>query len=79
MTDRTTAQPAPSHAAAAPSYLISYAPFLHSLEPARTIYIVTQVAACGLLAAGLVFFGWRAAFVAALAIVSCAVVEKAYY
>jgi electron transport complex protein RnfD len=78
-TDRTTAQPAPPHAAAVPSYLISHAPFLHSLEPARTIYIVTQVAACGPLVAGLVFFGWRAAIVAALAIVSCAVVEKAYY
>lgn len=75
--------PAPSpvaaRRAAAPVWPGREAPFLHSLEAARTIYIVTQLAAAGPLIAGLVVFGWRAAAVAVLAIASCAAVENAYY
>lgn len=55
------------------------APFLRASEDARTIFLVTFVAACAPLACGFVLFGWRAAAVAALCIVSCATIERMYY
>lgn len=55
------------------------APFVRGPEGARTVFLVTLFAACGPLAGGLVLFGWRAAIVAALSIVSCTVVERVYY
>lgn len=54
-------------------------PFVHAAEGARTIFLVTLTAACGPLLAGLVLFGWRAAIVAAISVVSCAALEWAYY
>ncbi len=78
MTDPASS-PVAARPAAAPVRPRPDAPFLHSLETARAIYIVTSVAACGPLIAGVVIFGWRAAAVAALAIASCAAVENAYY
>lgn len=55
------------------------APFVHAPEGARTIFLVILAAACGPLLAGLILFGWRAAIVAALAILSCVVFERLYY
>lgn len=54
-------------------------PFLHAPEGARTIFLVTLAAACGPLLGGIVLFGWRAALVAAISIVSCAAIERAYF
>ena len=55
------------------------APFIRAPEGARTVFLVTLAAACGPLAAGVVLFGWRAAFISALSISSCVVIERAYY
>jgi Na+-translocating ferredoxin:NAD+ oxidoreductase RnfD subunit len=55
------------------------APFVRAPEGARTIFIVTLSAACAPLLAGLLLFGWRAAFVAAIAIFGCVLIERAYY
>ncbi len=76
-----TQPPAGSHA---PDTLVRErrgprAPFLHSLEAVRTVYIVTAAAACAPLLAGVVLFGWRAAVVGAMAIFCCAAFEKLYY
>jgi len=57
----------------------AHGPFLRAPEGARTIFLVTLFAACGPLAGGLVLFGFRAAFVAALAMTSCAGVEWLYF
>lgn len=54
-------------------------PFMHAQEGARTIFLVTMVAACGPLLAGLLLFGFRAAIVSALAIGSCVLIERLYY
>ena len=54
-------------------------PFLRAPEGARTVFLVTLLAMCAPLAGGLVLFGWRAAGVTALAVLSCTVVERAYY
>ena len=74
----TASAPAP-HPAAAPTCVRRDGPFLHSLEAARSLYIATQIVATGPLIVGIVVFGWRSVVVAALAIASCAAVEKAYY
>jgi len=55
------------------------APFLHAPERVSTIYSVTFVAALGPLAAGGVFFGWRAGLVAVISIASCVAMEKMTY
>jgi electron transport complex protein RnfD len=54
-------------------------PFLRAPEGARTVFLVTLFAACGPLAGGVVLFGWRAAVVAALSMVSCGLIEKVYF
>jgi electron transport complex protein RnfD len=71
--------PAPIRSAATAPWPRREAPFLHSLEAARTIYIVTSLTACGPLIVGLVVFGWRAAAVTVLAVASCTAIERAYY
>ena len=55
------------------------APFISAPESARTVFLVTLAAACRPLAAGLIFFGYRAAVVAAVCVVSCAAIERLYY
>ena len=68
-----------SAGASAGSFPGREAPYLHSMEAARSIYLTTAAAAAGPLIAGVVLFGWRAGVVAVLAIASCALFEKAYY
>lgn len=55
------------------------APYLRAPEGVRTIFIVTLLAACGPLLGGLAMYGWRAGVVAAIAIFSCAAIERVYY
>ncbi len=54
-------------------------PFLRAPETARTIFLLVLAAAMGPLAAGLVFFGWRALEVAALSVGACVAIEWLYY
>ncbi|HUT58001.1 MAG TPA: RnfABCDGE type electron transport complex subunit D [Phycisphaerae bacterium] len=54
-------------------------PFVRAPEEVRTVFLVTAGAASLPLAAGVVLFGWRAAIVAAISVVSCAVIERLYY
>ncbi len=54
-------------------------PFMRAPEAQRTVYGVTIVAACAPLAAGILFFGWRAAAMAGLCVVSCVAIERLYY
>ena len=51
---------------------VSAGPFLHAAEDVRRMNLVMLCSALALLAAGAALFGWRAAAVAAVAIVSCA-------
>lgn len=55
------------------------APFWHAPESARTIFAVTAVVALGPLSAGVVMFGWRALWVAILCVLSCTLIESAYF
>lgn len=55
------------------------APFLVAPEASQSIFMVIFAAALAPLAAGLVFFGWRALVVAALSVGGCVAVESAYY
>ncbi len=54
-------------------------PFHRAPEQARTIFRVTLIAACAPLSVGLLMFGWRAGIVTALAVASCAIVERLYF
>lgn len=54
-------------------------PFLRAPETAKTIFLLVMAAAMGPLAAGLVFFGWRAVQVAALSVGACVAIEWLYY
>lgn len=54
-------------------------PLLRAPEKIRTIFIATTLAACLPLAAGVLFFGWRAAWVAILSVVFCASLEWLYF
>jgi electron transport complex protein RnfD len=54
-------------------------PFLRAPETARTIFLLVMAAAMGPLAAGLVFFGWRAVQVAVLSVGACVAIEWLYY
>ncbi|KKL78410.1 hypothetical protein LCGC14_2025120 [marine sediment metagenome] len=56
-----------------------YAPFLRAPEASRNIFWVIFVAACGPLAAGVVFFGPRALAVAALSVLGAVATESFYY
>ena len=53
-------------------------PFLWAPETARSVFVVMAVASGVPLVAGVVFFGWRAAVTAGLAIGGCLVCERAY-
>ncbi len=55
------------------------APFIRAPEGARTVFLVILGAACGPTMAGIVLFGWRAAFLAAISIFSCVAIERLYY
>jgi electron transport complex protein RnfD len=55
------------------------APFLRAPEGARSVFLVTLLAACAPLGAGVVFFGWRALVVAAICVMSCTAIERVYY
>lgn len=55
------------------------APFLRAPEASRNIFRVVFLAACGPLAAGVVFFGWQALMVAALSVLGCVAAEGLYY
>ena len=55
------------------------APFLHAPEASGGIFRVIFIAACAPLAAGVVFFGWRALMVAALSVAGCVAAESIYY
>lgn len=54
-------------------------PFLRAPETARTIFLTMSVVALAPLAAGLVYFGWRSLYVAALSVLTCMLVEMVYY
>ncbi|MBI5725310.1 MAG: RnfABCDGE type electron transport complex subunit D [Planctomycetes bacterium] len=53
-------------------------PFCRAPEAVSTIYSVTIAAACLPLLAGVVFFGWRAAVTAGIAVLSCVLIESLY-
>ncbi len=72
-TDNSNAQPTrPSEAL----FLAGESPFLHAPEGAQTIFRITLMTACAVLIAGVVLFGWRAAIVVGLSVVSCIVIES---
>ena len=54
-------------------------PFLHAPEGARSVFVVTLVAAMLPLLSGFVLFGWRAIFVTVVCVLTCGVVERLYY
>lgn len=55
------------------------APFIRAPEGVRIVFLVTLGAICGPMLAGIVLFGWRAAFLAAISIFSCVAIERIYY
>ena len=77
-TDRSADQYRPSLAGPAGRALFD-APFLRTPEASRNIFQVVFLAACGPLAAGVVFFGWRALLVAVLSVFGCVAAEGLYY
>ncbi len=60
-------------------YPLPHAPLVRAPEAVSTVYLVTLVAASAPLLAGIVLMGWRTAYVASVAIASCAGVEWLYY
>ena len=56
-----------------------HAPLIRAPEKIRTVFMVTTGAACLPLAAGILIFGWRAALVAFVSIVSCVSIERLYF
>jgi len=78
-----TAEPTPSHVIEDPGFYhrlpAPRAPFVRAPEATRTIFLATIYAACVPLLMGTCFFGWRAAYVAALSVGSCVVIEWMYY
>jgi electron transport complex protein RnfD len=54
-------------------------PLLRGPETAGSIFRLTLAAACAPLVAGCVLFGWRALWVAALCVGSCALIEHIYF
>lgn len=72
--DQGPANPPPP----APANADRPAPFLHAPERSRTIFMTTFAAACLPLAAGVVFFGWRALVVAALGIASAVLTDTLF-
>lgn len=66
---------APEHA---PGHALG-APFIRAPEGTRIVFLVTLGAMCVPMMAGIVLFGWRAAFLAAISIFSCVAIERIYY
>lgn len=56
-----------------------HAPFLRAPEKIRSVFLVTTAAASLPLGAGIIIFGWRAAMVAFVSIVSCVLIERLYF
>lgn len=54
-------------------------PFLHAPEGARSVFVVTLLAAMLPLLSGFVLFGWRAIFVTVLCVLTCGIAERFYY
>ena len=54
-------------------------PAIRAPEKASHIYRITLYAPLLPLAGGIVIFGWRAAFVALLSMVTCALIERVYF
>ena len=54
-------------------------PWLRAPEKIRTVFTVTTATACLPLAAGLLYFGWHAAWVTAVSVVSCILFEWLYF
>ena len=75
----TIDNPTPSRQRAMPVPSDLQAPLLRAPEKIRTIFVVTTVAACLPLAAGLLYFGYHALIVSALAIFSCVALEWLYF
>ncbi len=71
----------PEHGDSRPPPLAAdqHAPFLRAPEASRSIFLVIFAAALAPLAAGVVFFGWRALAITALSVGGCMAVESAYY
>jgi len=61
-----------------PERTIGPAPFLRAPDASRGIFLMVLLAACGPLAAGVVFFGWRALLVTGLSIGGCVAVESLF-
>jgi len=76
MPDRTPTIPADVEAAMDAQ---AQAPFVRAPEASRSIFVIIFVAACAPLAAGVVFFGFRALLVAAVSVAGCVATESAYY
>jgi Na+-translocating ferredoxin:NAD+ oxidoreductase RnfD subunit len=73
-------EPAPANPppSPAPADADRPAPFLHAPERSRSIFMTTFAAACLPLAAGAVFFGWRALLVAALGVTSAMLTDMLF-
>ncbi len=56
-----------------------HAPFIRAPEKIRSVFLVTTAAASLPLGAGIIIFGWRAAMVALVGMVSCVLIERLYF
>ena len=54
-------------------------PFIRAPEASKSIFLTIALAACGPLAAGVVFFGWRALITVGLSVLGCMAIEWGYY
>ena len=54
---------------------VSQPPFMRAHEASKSIFLMIALAACGPLAAGVVFFGWRALITVALSVAGCVATE----
>jgi len=80
------AEPRPSEPVSASESVLSrilppwrHSPLLRAPERSRTIFLISLVAAAVPLAAGIFFYGYRAALVAALSVSGCIVCEWAWF
>lgn len=60
-------------------YPLPDAPLLRASESASTVFLITLAAAYLPLLAGIVLMGWRAAYIACIAVVGCLLVEWSYH
>ena len=73
--EKTPSDPTPP----APFDRIGHAPFIRAPEASRNIFTVIFAAALAPLAAGTIFFGWRALLVTLMSVGGCMAVEAAYF